>query len=293
MPLMLLIFLMVVLFSFQSLFTRLYVKQYQGPDAAMATPVFSVVYGVSIAAVSLITGGFSFSPSLMTWVLGLANAAVLMLYNISMIESGKRGSYSFLMIADMFGGIILPILVGSLFLHEQLTGLQLFAVALMLIALVVMNSKGLSLKGASKSYFFWCALLFLANGLYGSIMNLQATAMHGAEHAEMLVILFLFSAILAAGRECLSGRGKRLAAGFRMGRKACVLLLICCLSAAFAASLMLHLLTKMDSGVLYTIDNGGVLALSILYAIVLFRERPNAWQIIGMLMALVSIVLIG
>ncbi len=290
--LILLVMLMVVFFSFQSLFLRLYSIHYAGADAAQSRPVFSICYGMFIAAASLMANGFSFSPSWQTWLLGLVNAGALLLYNISMLEAGDRGSYSFLMIASMFGGILVPLAAGLLFLEEYLRPLQVFAVVLMLISLVVMNLKGISLKESSGAYYLWCALLFLSNGLYGTVMNLQTRMMRGAERAEMLTILFFASALAAALGEALQKRGRQLAGGFRMGRRAALFLLFCCISATVAANLLLYVLPMMNSSVLYTVDNGGVLVLSICYSVILFHEKPQKMQLLGMALAVLSIILI-
>jgi len=288
-----LVAMMSLLFSFQSLFTRLYSANYAGPDAATATPVFSVVYGVFIAAASFLLGGMTFAPSWQTVLLGLLNAGMLVLYNTSIIEAGNRGSYSFLMVASMFGGILVPMAIGLLFLGETLSGLQVIAVLMMLVSLVLMNVRTISFKGASRSYYIWCIVLFFANGLYGAINNLQTQVMDGAQRTEMLTILYLCSALAAIGMEVFRGQGKQLADGFRMGRKSAVFLVITCLSATAAANLMLHILTLMPSSVLYTIDSGAVLVLSILYSLVLFKEKPAWEQVAGMVIAVVSIVLIN
>jgi len=288
-----LVAMMSLLFSFQSLFTRLYSANYAGPDAAKATPVFSVVYGVFIAAASFLLGGMTFAPSWQTVLLGLLNAGMLVLYNTSIIEAGNRGSYSFLMVASMFGGILVPMAIGLLFLGETLSGLQVIAVLMMLVSLVLMNVRTISFKGASRSYYIWCIVLFFANGLYGAINNLQTQVMDGAQRTEMLTILYLCSALAAIGMEVFRGQGKQLADGFRMGRKSAVFLVITCLSATAAANLMLHILTLMPSSVLYTIDSGAVLVLSILYSLVLFKEKPAWEQVAGMVIAVVSIVLIN
>lgn len=290
--LVLLITLMVLFFSFQSLFTRLYSANYAGEES-QSTAVFSICYGVFIAVATQVVGGFSFAPSWQTWLFGLLNAGMLTLYNTSMIEAGNRGSYSFLMVSSMFGGILVPMAVGVLFLGETLTGLQVVAVVLMLVSLVAMNVRGISFKNNSGSYYLWCAALFLSNGLYGTIMNLQANAMAGAQRTEMLTILFAASALSVVATELARKRGRQLAEGFRMGKKAAVFLLICCASATAAANLLLVILPQMESSILYTIDNGGVLVLSILYSLVLFKERPKWEQVAGMVMAVGSIVLIN
>ena len=144
-----LVALMILFFSFQSLFTRLYSANYAGPDANKATPVFSVCYGVFIAAASFLLGGMTFAPSWQTILLGLLNAGMLIFYNTYIIEAGNRGSYSFLMVASMFGGILVPMPIGLLFLVDPLSGWQVVAVLLMLASLGLMNVRPISLQGAS------------------------------------------------------------------------------------------------------------------------------------------------
>lgn len=289
----LLVALMVILFSFQSLFTRLYSRARAGESADKAAAVFSVCYGAFIALCSLLSNGLSFHPSGYTWLFAAINALVLLLYNTSMIRGGNLGSYAFLMLASLFGGIALPLLVGVAFLGEKMTALQWTAVGIMIAAIVLMNSKGLKPGGASRSYYMWCALLFLANGLYGVIMNLQVNRLHGEESSEMLVILFALSALFAFAIEAAGGRGGALLRGFKMGKKAAAWLLVCCISAFAAARLMLYLLSQMQSGLLYTIDNGGVLALSFLYSVFLFKEKPGKLQLLGMLLAAASVVMLN
>ena len=115
--------LMVVLYSFQSLFTRLYSISYAGEDKDRSTAVFSVCYGLIIALLSWAVNGFGFHPSLYTWLFGLINAMVLVLYNTAMIRGGNLGSYAFLMMSSLFGGIALPLIAGVFLLGESMSSL--------------------------------------------------------------------------------------------------------------------------------------------------------------------------
>lgn len=283
----------VLAFSFQSLFTKLYMDEYNNCDREMAEPVFSAVYGLFIAIASLCTGGGAFSPSFQTIVFGLMNGIVLLVYNYSIIKAGKLGSYSFMMIMNMFGGIIVPIIVGVLFLNETLSLMQIVAIMIMLVAMTIMNMEKGCMRGFDKGYLLWCIILFMANGLYGALMNTQATVRNGNERTEMLVILFAFSSLTAISKEIICGRGARMLSGLRMGRKSFVYLLICCVSATAGANLILFLFSKMDAGVICTINNGGVLILSFLYSFILFKEKPNHRQAFGMILAVISIVLVN
>lgn len=53
---------------------------------------------------------------------------------------------------------------------------------------------------------------------------------------------------------------------------------------------MLYMLNQVDATILYTVNNGGVLVLSILYSCILFKEHPSRHQIIGILMAAASML---
>ena len=284
---------LVTLYSLQALFIKLYSAAYDGRNRDVATGVFSVSYGLFIAIVTLLSAGLRFSPSPLTLLYGALNAGVLLLYNHSIINSGKRGSYAFLMICSVFGGILVPLAAARILFSETLTALQLAGVGLMLAAMLLMNSRNLSLKGSQKGYYLWCALLFLSNGMYGAVMNVQSTVMDGRERSEMLIILFGLSALFAFGTEAVNGRGRDVLRGYKMGMRPALFLICACVSAFLAANLLLYLLTLMPSGILYTVDNGGVLLLSLLYSVTLFREKLTPLQLLGMAMALGSIVLVN
>lgn len=287
-----LVALLVVLYSFQSLFLKLFSARYPAEKSAQASTVFNISYGAFAGVTTLCAMGFRFSASRVTLICGLVNAATLLAYNVSMIQASRRGSYAFQMIAMLFGGIVVPMLHSVIFLGDRLSVMQCAAVALMLASFVLMNLQGLSLKGSGKSFLLWCLALFLSNGLYGILMNYQQLRMNGAERNEMIVLTYLGMAAL-----CALFQGARdpkgLASGFRMPVKPLAFLLTCCLCATLASHLLLYVLTMVDSTVLYTIDNGGVLALSVLYSCVLFHEKLNRFQIAGIALSLASIIMLS
>ncbi len=288
----LLVALMVFLFSLQALFLRLFSGHYDNPDSTLTSSVFSVTYGTFAGLVTLALAGFRFAPSPVTLGLGALNALMLLTYTTAMIQAGRCGSYSFQMISVLFGGILVPMLCGALFLGESLTAFQVAAVALMLTSLVLMNLKGLSLRGNSARFLLWCLALFLSNGFYGVIMNLQQARMNGAQRNEMIVLTFFGMAALYAVIQ-LARNPKALKAGFHMSKKPALILLVCCTVATAAVHLMLYLLTKVDETVLYTIENGAVLILSVLYSRFLFHERLNRVQLAGIALAVISIVMLS
>ena len=53
------------------------------------------------------------------------------------------------------------------------------------------------------------------------------------------------------------------------------------------------LLNLIDVTVLYTVDNGGVMMLSALYSITLFKEKATPLKVIGIIIAVASLCVLG
>ena len=258
----------------------------------MTSTIFSIAYGAFAGIATLIIARLHFAPSAITLFCGLANAVTLLVYNTAMIQASRSGSYSFQMICMLFGAIVLPLLHTVLFLGGSLSAMQLIAIAMMLVSFVLMNLKGLTLKGSSGKFLFWCAALFISNGMYSIMLNLQQLEMNGAQRNEMIILSYLGMSLLYAATQLMRDR-KALISGFRMKREPLMHLLLCCVCATIAVHLVLYVLTLVDATVLYTIDNGGVLVLSVLYSRILFKEKLSAAQIAGIALAAISIVMLS
>lgn len=287
----LLVTIMVVLYSFQSLFCKLFSEKYNSSSPALTSTVFSISFGGVAGIATLLISGFQFAPSPITWICGLSNALMLLIYNTAMIQASRTGSYSFQMICMLFGAIVLQLIFGVLFQGEALSLLQLIAIAMMLVSFVLINLKGLDLKGSSRKFLFWCAALFFSNGIYSILMNLQQQ-MNGAQRNEMIVLSYLGMAILYAGIQLVKDR-KALVQGFKIPKKPLLYLIICCACATTAVHMLVYILTLMDATILYTIDNGGVLMLSVIYSCILFKEKLSKMQLLGILLSVASIIMLS
>ncbi len=293
----LLIGLMLILYSFQTLFTRLYTAEYPG-DSSTSTYVFSAVYGLSTALITFAIGGFRFAPSAITLMYGVLNALTLITYNYSLIKATSTGSYAIANLSLLSGGILITMFQYVLFYGGSLTLLQYGGVAVMLASFVFINADGLFTgKKAEKKkrtlFPLYCVILFIANGLYGAFLFAQQTAMQNTQRSEMIMITFLISAFVGFMMLVFKTKGKPLPT-FRQTRKSLIYLVIACLSAAIALNLYVYIMTLVKNiAVLNTIDNGGILAISALYAYFIFLEKLSASKITGILLAIISIVMLS
>ena len=278
---------MVLLYSFQSLFLKYYTLSRKGSGAMQ----FSIVYGVAAGACTLALNGFAYAPSAATLTLGLGNAVILLLYNLSMSRAGTLGSYAFMMICVLSGGILVPMVYDVLCWGASFSAMQLAAVAIMLAAFIIMNLDGFREKKSGK-YLIWCLALFAANGAYGVLMNLQQRLANYAQHTEMIVTSFLGMGLITAVAALIKSP-RMFINDFRMSGKSLVFMLASATCATLAVNLFMYSMKRVDLTVLNVINNGGVLVVSAIFAFALFRERPAPRTLIGMAMACISIVILS
>ncbi len=280
----------ILLYSFQTLFCTLYNHRYTG-KAETAAPVFCVLEAVFIVLITWTLNGFRFHASPPTLLFGFLNAMVLLGYNSSLMAAGKRGSYAFFNMSLQYGAILIPMLYSAVFLREGTTPVQWAGVALMLIAFLLMNWEGKSEKTAQKGFYLFCALLFLFNGLYSVFLKMQSVACEN-ESAEMIMLTFGIMGLAALIRLAAAEKGNTLGA-FRQNRRSLPPLIACLLSAGLAINGLMFVLPRVNSVVLYTVENGGVLLLSCVYAVLLFHEKPVPKKVAGVVIAVISITLLS
>lgn len=278
----------VVLFATgQSLFCRMYTSAQNGRGAVL----FSVLYAFLAGVCTLAIGGFRYAPSGTTLLLGALNAVMLLTYNIAMVHAGNLGSFAFLMIGVLSGGILVPMAYDLIFLGTRLNAWQIAAVAMMLVSFVMMNRDGLSGK-KSGAYLAWVGVLFLVNGLYGTLMGLQQNAMEFTQRSEMIVTTYLGTAVIGTLFSLVRERGEFFR-GFRMSGRAAAFLGASALCCTGSVNLLLYAMKLVRLTVLNVTVNGGVLVISAGLAYFVFREKMTAWKIAGIGLAAVSVILLS
>lgn len=274
----------------QTFFNKLFSVHYKGPEAA-ATPVYAVLYGVLVSAVTLVLARFQAAPSGATILLGCVNGVVLFLYNLGMIQASRTGPYAFQSIVMLFGGIVVCLVFSAAYWGDCLTLLQLTGIAVMFAAFIVLNGGGIDFGKVKRGYFFWVISLFFTNGVYGVLMDAQQR-LYARERNEMIIITFLSSGVVSLLYLLASQRRGTLRA-FRMGRAAWAFALGSGLCTAFAVYTLMTLLAYIPSYVLYTINDGGVLVLSALLCWAILKEKMTGMTVIGVLISVVSIALLS
>ncbi|MBR4308982.1 MAG: EamA family transporter [Oscillospiraceae bacterium] len=291
MTVILLLAILTLLHSFQTLFCTLYTSRYRG-KADLASPVFCVLQSIVIALFTWICSGFAHEAAPITILFGLLNALMLFTFNTSLIKAGSKGSYAFMNMMLLFGGTLVPLFYAVLFVEgESLGMLQILAIGLMLVAFVLMNITGLRLKGTPPVYYLFCILLFLSNGLYGTLLKMQSIY-QPTQKDPMVVISYALMGVIALAQLLMKEKGQTLQA-FRVGQKALLPLVLSLISSTLAINVLTEVMPMADTATIFAVDNGGVLVLAASYSFLIFREKPNLSKVLGMALAIVSIVLLN
>ncbi len=286
-----LVFVLILLYSFQSGFCGLYSRHY--PGGRYSSDVYSVLYGAIVALVTAISVGFSLSPSPITLALGVLTGALLVLYNAMLITASSSGPYSVTMIFNLSGGILVPMVWSIAVDGMRLSLLQYAAIGLMLVAFVFLNWEEKQPESKLSPKFLVCAVtLFLTNGFYGTLMNLQKTLTNDSENSEMIFVAFLSSSLMALVMLAVRAKKETLPS-FKQTKKSALFLGLASISAATAVNLMMHILSLVNVAVLYTMDNGGVLLISALWSAIFMKEKLGKMKIVGLALAIISVFALG
>ena len=286
----LLIAVIILLYSFQTLFCKLYTDSYPG-RAELASPVFCIIEGICVTIVTFAFNGFQFSVSPFTLLMGVLNALALFAYNMSLIKASTLGSYAFMNVIMLFGGLLVPSIYGAAFLGEAITATKVIGILAVLLSCLLMNIEDIKLKNTPFTYYIFCGILFVANGLYGTFVKMQ-TVHHDEQKQEMIMLTFALTSAVAL-IQLITSEKKNTLQAFKLTRKAVLPLIVCLLSASLAINLLVYLLPLLDTAVLYTVENGGVLILSALYSVLFFHEKLRPVKAVGILTASVGITIMS
>lgn len=294
----LLTLLLVSIYTGQSFFCKLYAKKYPG-DPEATSPVFSVVSGLITALAAFGFALFSL-PFHWNWqivVMGIANSLILALYNYAMVKASECGPYSIQMSLMLSGGILLPAFISYAY-GDKLKPLGwLFVAVIVASVFLVSKKKGEGFFSGNGKFWIFCLILFITNGLYGAILAHQGTyEITAASKNELIICTFGMSGLInfVLG---LCNRKKKFLSDFKQSRSSFLLLMLCSLCTSSAIILLATLINNgINTTLLFTFDNAGVLFFSVVCSAIILKERLSVLNWVGcatMALGLIGIVFWG
>ena len=283
----LLLLLIVPLYTIQNLFCKIYSNRYEG-DSVSASWIYLVFCGALNATVGLIAVGGTFSPQPLTVLLACVNAVALVGYYFCMVNASVCGPYSIQMVALLSGGILIPIFA-SAFFGDAISIWKWISIILILVAIFMSSVKKDDQKIQRKIFFVLCLGLFISNGAYSSLLDVQQRLTGESEQKAMLIMTYGLTAIGAFFVE-LHRKKKDFRKGFQQKKLTMMFMIIGGVAEIAAVNLFVSIIPFVNTALLYSVNNAGVLLLSVTSSCVLFREKLSVTNWIGCIIMCLGLV---
>ena len=242
----------------------------------------TLMYAVCILLFGIIafSGGFS----LFTVALGLVFGVVTALSNYYKMLSLSSGPMHITLLITT-SSMIIPTMSGVFF--GEAFSFPKLCIVFVLIFFIYLSLEKKQGTGTKKLWLLFCALAFIFQGSIGVLQKVHQSSSHKGETGSFLFIAFICSLVYSLIRS-RSASFKSL--GF--SRKLFVFSLVCGVCTFLMNFLNLRLSGLLPSQLFFPLINGSAIILTSLASIILFKEKLNKKQIIGLCGGILSLVAI-
>lgn len=207
-----------------------------------------------------------------------------------MAESSQINGISNTSVANKMS-LIIPVIAGIFLYSESITWLIVLGIILALVSVILTSVKDKSMA-LSKNGTFILILIFFGSGLIDIMMKyMQHHYLSENEGAAFVMVIFMAAAIFGLLWMLITQRDR-----FRNFNRASILGGIALGIPNFGSIYFLLLALEksgLQSSVLYPINNMGIVGISALFGIFIFREKISIINFIGILLAIGAIALIA
>ena len=252
------------------------------------TLLFNAVNCVGAVIYFLIRGG-SLQISAYSMVMALIFGGVTVGAQYFALLAMGLGSMSYSVLFTYLS-MLVPTLFGVFYYAQTVSALQIVGLLLMIVSFFL--SCDLRDKANMNLKWLFAALgSFAGWGLVGICQQLHQNSPYASELSGFLLWTFIFSAIMFAVLFLFSKKDGSTKGSFRPFP--ILLMLLTGVAIGAINEINLYLSGAMPGIIFFPIVNGGVIILSALSAIFLFRERLPKTQLIGLIAGILSVLCLG
>lgn len=187
-------------------------------------------------------------------------------------------------------GLIIPTICGILFWGEVPKITQYIALPLLIIAM------GLALLSDkikfSKKWLFFSVMTSVFTGFIGVFQSIHQSSDYSGELIEFLILSFLFMVILNFVVYIIFDI-KVEKSTFKLKSNAIIMALASGIFMGIVNVLNLYLAGKMNKVIFFPLVNGGLIFVSLIAALIIFKEKLTKIQLLGMILGIAALCLIS
>ncbi len=243
----------------------------------------------------LIIFGFK-NASGFTILIGLLYGVSYATQLICDIKALRTGPMSFITLFVSFS-MVLPAISGALFFGEKMEVSHFIGIALVLISFILFVKKDSEKKKYDKRWLIYSAICFVCNGAVSILQKIHGNSEYSEQINEFLIIAFFAIFVIMALFTVFSKKNdlrnlfERKENG-KINFSLIALMVVIGVCTAVMHRMNTYLASVIDSAVFFPIVNGGNALLVIVASIVVFKEKLNARQLIGVVVGLVAILML-
>ncbi len=227
------------------------------------------------------------------WVAPLLGALFISIF-VLIAKTAQTIGVSVATVANKMS-LVIPVLVAIVFYHESATALKIIGLVIAILS-VYFTSLPPEKKTANQKidfkYFLFPALIFIGSGVIDAIVNHAQLKLVPAAHLPIFISFCFFSAALI-GISIIIFRAIKFKEKFESKSLVAGVLL------GIPNYFSIYGITKalgsniMESSALYPVNNMGIVAVSAIGALLIFKEKFSNVNWLGILLSLGSIALIA
>ena len=277
----LLLALTTVCLSAQQLIQKRYNQKTENPNQFLFLAFTALAATVFFIAASLFR--LTFDPAVLPYSLGFATAYIAA--TVGLIYALKLGSMAITALVNSYS-LLIPTFYGIIFLRESVKVAGIIGIALLLVSLFLLGAKKERATGGVK-WLVFLVVAFVGNGMCSTVQKIQQINMDGAYKSEFMIFALIAAFVVFAGFAFARGNVKNNlppCAGFGS------------LNGVFNGVvnfLVLILTGLIPNSILFPCISAGGIVLSLFTALFLFKEKLSAFQIVGYVLGLASVILLN
>lgn len=256
------------------------------------TYLFNAVLSLGGVIFFLFTGNV-FKISAFSLVMALVFAVVTIFAQVFLTQAMGCGPMSFSILFTYLGTMIIPTVYGMVFLDQRPGVTQWVGFALMLVSVAL--SVDLKQKGEHAMSVKWLLLTvggFIMWGLVGVCQQIHQSSTYAGEINAFLFVSFILMAVILWLFFLVSKkRGEE--QNYFVKSKSSVFVLLSGVANGAINLINLFLAGVMPGIIFFPIVSGGVIILSGLAAIIVFKEWLDKKQVAAVIAGVLSVILLG
>ena len=264
-----------------------------GLHSTAAKAMFNgIIFAVIVLGITVLSGGIR-SVTFPTVLFGVIFGIMTAVTNITTLLSYETGPMNFTVLIVYCMCILMPTLVGPLVWPDSnpVRIVQWCGVAILIVSLILGIKSSDGMKFSAK-WLMFVAVAAVTCGSLGIIQQAHQKSDGRKEMYMMLIIAFASASLLCFVYALISAKftGENPVKGMRGVHCAVSAASGVCMGFTNVANLFLS--GVLPAVLFFPVVNGGVVTLSALVSLVLFKEKLNLRQSIGLIMGIASMILI-